>query len=127
MVRMRRGEENSWAAGAMRLEQCVQLARGQWRRDEQGGAVRSEGWWESVTVTVAPAAASGRSPSLLHRALASAVDAIAPALAEALAASAWQVLDRRLGPRAGLAPIRGRLSAGARGLPRPGKIADGRP
>ena len=114
---MRGINEDTWAAAGQGLERSVQIARGQWRREEQGGAVRSAGWWESVTVTLSPSATSSRPASLLRRALGSAVDVIVPSIAEAAAASAWQFLDRRRMPRAALAPLQRRLIAGARALP----------
>jgi len=44
-------------AGQGRWLKRVQVARGYWRCQEQAGAVRSAGWWESATVTWSPAAA----------------------------------------------------------------------
>src|ERR1700756_6024546 len=63
--------------------QQVQLARGHWRREEAAGTVRSAGWWESVTVTWAPAPASEHRPpehrpAVLQRAFAAAADVIVP-------------------------------------------------
>jgi hypothetical protein len=98
-------------------ERRVQFSRGHWRRDE--GAVRSTGWWESVTVTWSPAPAPEHRPALLHRALAATWDMIAPSVAEALTTSARRVLDRRVGRRTALPPSR-RVLPAARELPRAG-------
>jgi hypothetical protein len=100
----------------------VQLSRGQWRRDEADGAIRSAGWWEAVTVTWSPAAVPGQRPRLWHRALAAAVDTIAPSVAEFVAASARHVLERQRGKRAVVHSARRQLPRAARALPRPGKL-----
>jgi hypothetical protein len=71
----------------------VQFFRGHWRRGE--GAVRSAGWWESVTVTWSPAPAPGRSPAPLRRVLAAAADAIAPAIVELAAATTVRLIERQ--------------------------------
>ena len=42
----------------------VQLSRGHWRRDDAAGAIRSAGWWESVTVTWSLAPAPDRRPAV---------------------------------------------------------------
>jgi len=117
---MRGGKEHTRAAGP-RLEQRVQFARGHWHREDQAGATRSAGWWESVTVTLSPAAAPSRPPSLVQRALATAVDTIVPALAEAAVASGWRLLDQRRRARAVLPSLRRQLPAGGRALPRPAR------
>ena len=56
-------------AGQGRWRKRVQVARGHWRRQAQASAVRSAGWWESVTVTWSPAAAraSGRPDAGRHQ------------------------------------------------------------
>ncbi|HYZ57131.1 MAG TPA: hypothetical protein VE733_27020 [Streptosporangiaceae bacterium] len=117
---MRGGKDHLRALGAegLRLEQRVQLSRGHWRREEQAGAIRSAGWWESVTVTWSPAATPPRRPPLLHRALVTAVDAIAPSLAELVAAGARRLLERRPGTRAVPPSSRRQLPAAIRALPR---------
>jgi len=56
----------------------VQVARGRWRREEQAGAIRSAGWWESVTVTWSPAATPPSRFPRLHRALATTLETLAP-------------------------------------------------
>lgn len=104
------------------LEQRVQLSRGQWRRDEANGAIRSAGWWEAVTVTWSPAAVPGPRPRLWHRVLVAAVDAIAPSAAEFAAASARHLLDRRRGPHVVVRSSRRQLPRAARALPGPGKL-----
>jgi len=81
------------------LEQRVQLSRGHWRREEADGAIRSAGWWEAVTVTWSPAATPGRPPPLWQRALAAAVDTIAPPVAELAATGARHLLERQRGRR----------------------------
>ena len=78
----------------------MQLARGHWRREEASGTVRSAGWWESVTLTWAPAPASEHRPpehrpAVLQRAFAAAADVIVPLLADVAAASARRLLDVR--------------------------------
>lgn len=104
------------------LEQQVQLSRGQWRREEADGAIRSAGWWEAVTVTWSPAAAPAQRPRLWHRALATAVETIAPSVAELVVASARQLLDRQRGTRAPVHSSRRQLPAPARALPPPDKL-----
>ena len=98
--------------------QQVQLSRGHWRREDAAGAIRSEGWWESVTVTWPPAPAPGRRPALLQRALAATADMIAPVLADVAVASTRRLLERRhrLYPVASSA--RRQLASAARELPR---------
>ena len=95
----------------------MQFSRGHWRREE--GAVRSAGWWESVTVTWSPGPAPGRSSAPLRRALAAAADAIAPAIVELAAATAVRVIERQRRSRPALASPRRRLPAMVRALPRP--------
>ena len=73
----------------------VQLSRGHWRREDAAGAIRSAGWWESVTVTWSPAPAPDRRPAVLQRALAAAADMIAPVLADAAVTSTRRLLQRR--------------------------------
>jgi hypothetical protein len=87
-------------AGQGRWLERVQVARGHWRREEQAGAIRSTGWWESVTVTWSPAAAPLSGSPWLHRALATALETLGPPAAELMAATAWRLLDRRHGTRA---------------------------
>jgi hypothetical protein len=78
-----------------RWQQHVQLSRGHWRREDAAGAIRSTGWWESVTVTWSPAPAPDRRPAMLQRALAAAADMIAPVLADVAVASTRRLLQRR--------------------------------
>ena len=96
----------------------MQFSRGHWRSEEGTGAVRSAGWWESVTVTWSPTPAPGPGPSLLRRALASAVDMIAPSVADLAAASARHLLERQRRARSVLPSPRRRLSSITRELPR---------
>jgi hypothetical protein len=98
--------------------QQVQLARGHWRREDAAGAIRSAGWWESVTVTWSPAPAPGRRPAVLQRVLAAAADVIAPVLADVAVASTKRVLDRRHRARPVGSLVRRQLVAAARELPR---------
>jgi hypothetical protein len=101
------------------LARQLQLSRGQWTRDEQAGAIRSAGWWESVTVTWSPAAPPEHPPPLLRRALAAAFDTTAPLIAEALAAGARRLLEHRPRGRMETAASRRRqLPTAARALPR---------
>jgi hypothetical protein len=72
----------------------VQLSRGHWRREDAAGAVRSAGWWESVTVTWSPAPAPDRRPAV-QRALVTAADMIVPVLADVAVTSARRLLQRR--------------------------------
>jgi hypothetical protein len=76
-------------------QQQVQLARGQWRRGDAVGAIRSAGWWESVTVTWSAAPAPDRRPAVLKQALAAAADMIAPVLADVAVTSTRRLLQRR--------------------------------
>jgi hypothetical protein len=73
----------------------VQLSRGRWHREDAAGALRSAGWWESVTVTWSPAPAPDRRPALLQRALAAAAGLIAPVLADAAIIGTRHLLRRR--------------------------------
>jgi len=76
-------------------QQQVQLSRGRWRHQDASGAIRSAGWWESVTVTWSPAPAPDRHPALLQRTLAAAAHMIAPVLADVAVTSARRLLQRR--------------------------------
>jgi hypothetical protein len=96
----------------------VQLSRGQWRRDDAAGAVRSAGWWESVTVTWSLAPAPDRRPAVLQGALAAAADMIAPVLADAAVTSTRRLLQRRYRGRLAASRRRQLLSSAARELPR---------
>ena len=97
----------------------VQLSRGHWRREDAAGAIRSAGWWESVTVTWSPAPAPGRRPAVLQRALATAADVIAPVLADVAVASTRHLLDRRHRVLPVASSLRRQLLPAARELPRP--------
>jgi hypothetical protein len=99
------------------LERRVQLSRGHWQREDRDGSVRSAGWWESATVTWTPVPGPERRVPLLHRAVASAFDAMAPAVAELAASAAWRLLERRPVARRALPPARRALRAVARELP----------
>jgi len=76
-------------------QQQVQLSRGRWRHQDASGAIRSAGWWESVTVTWSPAPAPNRRPAVLRRTLEAAADMIAPMLADVAVTSARRLLHRR--------------------------------
>jgi hypothetical protein len=102
-------------------QQQVQLARGHWRREDAAGAIRSAGWWESVTVTWSPAPAPDRRPAVLQRALAAAADMIAPVLADVAVTSARRVLQRRHHRLVVASLLRRRLVSAARELPRAGR------
>src|SRR5262245_39369277 len=121
---MRSRSHHSWVRGSQRLwlEQQVQLSRGHWRREEADGAIRSAGWWEAVTVTWSPAATPGHRPPLWHRALAAAVDTIAPSVAELVAASARHLLERQRAPRVVVHSSRRQLPGATRALPRSGQV-----
>jgi hypothetical protein len=101
------------------LWQQVQLSRGHWRREDAAGAIRSAGWWESVTVTWSPAPAPDRRPAVLPRALAAATDMIAPVLAD-IAITSIRRLIRRGHRELPVGSVRRRqLVAAPRELPRP--------
>jgi hypothetical protein len=87
----------------------VQLSRGHWRREEAAGAVRSAGWWESVTITWSPAPAPERRPAVRQRALAATADVIAPLLADVAVASTRRLLHRRHRTRQVASAIRRQL------------------
>src|SRR5204862_3118310 len=99
-------------------QQQVQLSRGQWRRDDAAGAVRSAGWWESVTVTWSLAPAPDRRPAVLQRTLQAAAGIIAPVLADAAVTSARRLLQRRSHRRLAASLQRLHPVPAARGLPR---------
>jgi hypothetical protein len=107
-----------------REERQVQFSRGGWRSEDSAGAVRAAGWWESVTVTRTPVPAPpGRRSALMNRALATAVDLIAPALADLAAAAAMRALQRQYRHRRlPLAPRR-YLPPAARAIPRSDRTA----
>jgi hypothetical protein len=100
-------------------EQHVQFARGHWRREEHAGAIRSAGWWESVTVTWRPAATRPRRSPLLAHALATAWETIGPLATELAVAAASRLLDRRHRPPAPAPPPHRRLHGAMRALPHP--------
>ena len=100
------------------LWQQVQLSRGHWRREDAAGAIRSAGWWESVTVTWSPAPAPDRRPAMLQRALAAAADIIGPVLAEVAVTSTRRLLQRRDHKRLVASLLRRQLVSAARELPR---------
>jgi hypothetical protein len=97
----------------------VQLSRGHWRREDAAGAVRSAGWWESVTVTWSPAPAAERRPGVLLRALAAAADMAAPVLADAAAAGTRRLLDRRRRVHPVASSLQRQLASVVRELPGP--------
>jgi hypothetical protein len=97
--------------------QQVQLARGHWQREEAAGAIRSAGWWESVTITWSAVPAPGRRPAALRRTLAAAADVIAPLLADAVVASTRRMLDRRYRTRPVAFSLRRQLAPRTRELP----------
>jgi hypothetical protein len=96
----------------------VQLSRGHWLREDRTGAVRTEGWWESATVTWTPAPGPERRVPLLRHAVATAFDAMAPSVVDLAATAAWRWLERRPGTRPALAPAHRALRAAPRELPR---------
>jgi hypothetical protein len=98
--------------------QQVQLSRGHWRREDAAGAIRSVGWWESVTVTWSPAPAPDRRPAVLHRALAAAADMLAPVLADVAVAGTRRLLERRRRVLPVASSLRRQLASAARELPR---------
>jgi hypothetical protein len=100
-------------------EQQVQFARGHWRREEQAGAIRSAGWWESVTVTWRPAATPPSRSRLLAQALATAWETIGPLATELAVATASRLLDRRHRTPAVAPPPHQRLRRAIRALPHP--------
>ena len=101
----------------------VQLSGGHWRREEAAGAIRSAGWWESVTITWSPTPAPGRRPAVLQRALAAAAGVIAPLLADVAVASTRRMLDRRYRTRPVAFSPRRQLAPGTRELPRSERTA----
>ena len=72
------GHRRVHASQRLWLEQWVLLSRGHWRRDEAGGAIRSAGWRESGDRDLAASSHPAHQPPLWHRALAAAMDTIAP-------------------------------------------------
>ena len=121
-MRGSRGSSRGQGSQRLWLEQRVRLSRGQWRRDEAEGAIRSAGWWEAVTVTWSSTAAPGQRSRLWHRALAAAVDTIAPSVAELVAVSARHLLDRQRGTRVAVHSSRRQQPRASRALPGPGKL-----
>jgi len=97
--------------------QQVQLSRGHWRREDAAGAIRSVGWWESVTVTWSPTPAPGRRPAVLRHVLAAVADVIAPVLADVAVASTRRVLDRRYRARPIASSVWRQLASAARNSP----------
>jgi hypothetical protein len=102
-------------------QQQMQLSRGRWRREDAAGAIRSAGWWESVTVTWSPAPAPDRRPAVLQRALAAAADMIAPVLADVAVTSTRRLLQRRHRVLPVPSLLRRQLVSAARELPGSGR------
>jgi hypothetical protein len=100
----------------------VQLSREHWRREDAAGAIRSAGWWESVTVTWSPAPAPDRRLAILPRALAAAADMIAPVLADAAVTSTRRLLQRRDHRRLVASLLRRQPVSAGRELPRSARI-----
>ena len=123
IVRGQRDHRRARGGEGLGLDRSVQVSRGLWRREEFAGAIRSEGWWESVTVTWSPAATPPRRSPLLQRALATAVDAITPTLVDLMAAGAWRLIARRPGTRAIPPAARRELRPPAAALPPGGRHA----
>ena len=101
--------------------QQVQLSRGHWRREDAAGAIRSAGWWESVTVTWSPAPAPERRPDVLPRALAAATDIIAPVLADVAITSIRRLIQPGHRGFPVVSVLRRRLVSAPRALPRPNR------
>lgn len=99
-------------------QQQVQLSRGHWRRQDAAGAIRSAGWWESVTVTWSPAPAPDRRPAVLQRTLEATAGMIAPVLADAAVTSARRLLQHRNHRLLAASLLRPKLVSAARELPR---------
>lgn len=99
----------------------VQLSRGHWRREDAAGAIRSAGWWESVTVTWSPAPVRDRRAAVLQRALAAAADMIAPMLADVAVTSTRRLLQRRHHRLLVASLLRRQLAPVVRELPRSGR------
>ena len=101
--------------------QQVQLSRGHWRREDAAGAIRSAGWWESVTVTWSPAPAPDRRPAVLPRALAAATDMIAPILADIAITSIRRLIQPGHRGLPVVSVLRRQLVSAPRELPRPNR------
>jgi hypothetical protein len=116
---MRDASGHSLPPESQRLwRQQVQLSRGHWRREDAAGAIRSAGWWESVTVTWSPAPTAERQPAMLQRALAAAADVIVPVLADVAVASTRRLLDPRRRMHPVTSALRRQLASVVRELPR---------
>ena len=101
--------------------QQVQLSQGHWRREDAAGAIRSAGWWESVTVTWSPAPAPDRRPDVLPRALAAATDMIAPVLADVAITSIRRLVQRGHRGLPVVSVLRRQLVSAPREPPRPNR------
>ena len=118
-VDMREASDHSVPGDSQgRWQQHVQLSRGHWRREDAAGAIRSAGWWESVTVTWSLAPAPDRRPAVLQRALAAAADMIAPVLADVAVTSTRRLLQRRHHRLLVASFLRRQLVPAGRALPR---------
>jgi hypothetical protein len=102
-------------------QQQVQLSRGHWRREDAAGAIRSAGWWESVTMTWSPAPAPDPRPAVVQRMLEAAADMIAPVLADVAVTSARRLLQRRNHRLLAASLLRRQPVSAARELPRSGR------
>jgi hypothetical protein len=100
----------------------VQLSWGHWQREDAAGAIRSAGWWESVTVTWSPAPAPDRRPAVLPRTLTAASGMIAPVLADVAVTSTRRLLQRRDHRRLVASLLRRQPVSVGRELPRAGRI-----
>jgi hypothetical protein len=99
-------------------QQQMQLSWGHWRRQDAAGAIRSAGWWESVTVTWSPAPAPDRRPAVLRRTLEAAAGMIAPVVADVAVTSARRLLQRRNHRLLAASLLRRQLASAARKPPR---------
>ena len=97
------------------------LSRGHWRREDAAGAIRSAGWWESVTVTWSPTPAPDRRPAVLPRALAAATDMIAPILADIAITSIRRLIQPGHRGLPVVSVLRRQLVSAPRELPRPNR------
>jgi hypothetical protein len=107
--------------------QQVQLLREHRRHEETLGVIRSASWRESVTITWTPTPASKPRPTSLQRTLATAVEMIAPWLADIALVNVRRFVEGQHNTHAVRGVAGRRLPPSPKGLPHAGRPITDRP